>query len=277
MFTFGKVNGWMVGLAVMVGMVVLGGSQALANHNAKVTARILYVKVTTDTDPGLFQGCPDPLIKVWMKSDLDEYREAKLPFVDGVCPGKKIWKNRLLPLAKEYDLSSGPISTGPFSLSWRVLDDDCLDLVTCTNPLPPQTADLMNEGTRVDVPCDGKKHDFYESGSAAIVKIRIRCTPLAHSVIICCILTGSAESRDPELLATQLGLPAQNDEATQIQVFDASGRKVIELVGTSEEAMSLMAKAQRPLTNGVYLATLTRRAPDGRLIRNEVRKLIVVR
>jgi hypothetical protein len=253
MFTFSKVNGWMVGLAVMVGIVAIWRGQVLANHPAEAWIRINYVKIKKDTDNGAFNGCSDPRLYIRLRSASGQERNSLGELSrENVCPGKRIWQNYTLQMAS----ANNPISSGFMQVTWMIEDDDS-----------PFAGEVMNNGVKSKIPCDGQEHGIYKSTPSSIFSLAVRCN----------LLAAPGPQADLTSLTTQLDFAASNDVVTQLQIFDAVGRKVAELTGTSEEAMSLMAKAQRPLANGVYLAMITRRAPDGRLITNEVRKLIVVR
>ena len=67
--------------------------------------------------------------------------------------------------------------------------------------------------------------------------------------------------------------------AGEIQLFDLSGKRVLELKSNSSAEMRrpLMTERGEPLANGVYLYLVSVRDKDGRLMRSEVKKLIILR
>ena len=63
-----------------------------------------------------------------------------------------------------------------------------------------------------------------------------------------------------------------------IEVFDLAGRKVLAQSAQGDQLqMKLLSTDGRPLANGVYLYVVTIKGVDGRVVRTEVRKLVVLR
>jgi len=73
-------------------------------------------------------------------------------------------------------------------------------------------------------------------------------------------------------------VPREDIATVRLEIFDVCGRKVFaeEAVGTSLRFHGLTRHGQ-PLANGVYLYRVTLQGVDGRLLRSEVKKLVVLR
>ncbi len=67
-------------------------------------------------------------------------------------------------------------------------------------------------------------------------------------------------------------------ESMQLQLFDLGGRKLIDQIsGGSRLTLPLATDAGQPLANGVYLYLVTVRGSDGRMVRSDVKKIVVLR
>jgi hypothetical protein len=215
-----------VSLTVLVAVVAALSVQALANHTANVSVVINYVRVLADTDPGPFQGCSDVYVKAKVTSSTGQVREKKTG-TRTTCPVRTIFAGTTLNLTNR---STNKITAGPFTFQYGVKDDD---------DGPFNSDDTMNSGTQLNVACNGLDQTFTDlagAGDSADIQIRVRCLPIAHAA-------GAAE----------LG----RFQTAQIEIFDAAGRKVLDLRGGGAERESLMAGARARLANGVYLTVTT--------------------
>jgi subtilisin family serine protease len=71
----------------------------------------------------------------------------------------------------------------------------------------------------------------------------------------------------------------QGAQLAQVQVFSLSGKLVYDsgMVASSSLAWNLLDGSGQRVPNGVYLYVVTLQAPDGRLVKSEVRKLVVMK
>jgi len=227
-----------VALFVLAAVLAMPGFQALANHTADVGFRILKVRVLGDTDDWP-AGCSDVYVKVKVISTTGQERNAQTGVAEEICPVQTIFQNVLLNLTPT---GQSKIVSGPFKLTFRVMDEDDLS-----------DDDEMNNKTVHNIPCNGKAktiNDLAHADQFADIKVRARCTPIAH--------TGNAsELSDRSSLPSQFGVISQNEQIQALRVFNSAGQPVMEMAGAESTVEALAANAQGRLANGVYLYVAT--------------------
>jgi Ca2+-binding RTX toxin-like protein len=187
--------------------------------------------VLSDTDPGPFQGCSDVYVKAKVTSSTGQVREKKTGNKTK-CPVGNIFVGTILNLT---NTSTNKITTGPFTFQYWVKDDD---------DGPFNDDDTMNSGTQFNVACNGVAQVFTDlagAGDSADIRIRVRCTPIAHA-------GGASELKTHNALNS-------NVETLKLELFDVGGRKVLELENQNLSAFA--AQAQGRLANGIYLYVQT--------------------
>lgn len=126
------------------------------------------------------------------------------------------------------------------------------------------------------VDCDGDGLKDLNAGDPLVCQLDTDGSGLKEA-IIALVEAEVVGSRTQPLLGTE-DLLAGNSTA-QIQVFDLSGRLLYDsgFVGGSNLRWEGLTRDGRRVANGVYLYVVTVRTLDGRLLRSEVRKLVILR
>jgi len=92
-------------------------------------------------------------------------------------------------------------------------------------------------------------------------------------------LNATALSAEARLSKSGATFTVQGATLAQVQVFSLSGKKVYDsgMVASNALAWNLLNEAGQPVPNGVYLYVVTMQTPDGRIVKSELKKLVVAR
>jgi hypothetical protein len=138
------------------------------------------------------------------------------------------------------------------------------------------TTNQMIAGTNLTIGDDAMKQLFQMWVTSA--PITAAGTSAAGTTRLPGLQVRAIEARTLDTHSVRFVVEGQGVTGMEAQVFDLSGRLIFnqDMTGTTLTFRGLGADG-RPLANGVYLYTVSVRGSDGSVVRNEVRKLVLLR